>query len=120
MLIMEDSYPNFLPQWTKALEHIYSEKYFGLISKHMTNADRQNRVSKKHGLDWSYVNNCLVGEAYFNRYTDHNRCSGCNTYSMTSLSVFNSIEELYEFKKVLAEHLQEAHPDIWSEWKNRF
>lgn len=118
---MEDSYPNFLPQWTNALEHIYSKKYLGLIPVYMTNTGRRNGAEKKYGLDWTSSNCCLVGEAFFNRYTYTGRCSRCSELSVNrSLMVFDSLGELYKFKKELAEHLQNAHPDVWSEWKNKF
>lgn len=106
---MEDHYPNFLPQWTNAVEHIFANR--SQYSSVMTQADNE------FNLDWFSSRCCLTGEAFFHHGAPIKECGECRlyTYDRSQLALY-SLKSFYKYKTSLASHLQDDHPEIWDRW----
>ncbi len=113
---MKDKYPDFLPQWTNALEHIHKDKFFGIVAGSKSANDVKHQALVHFQLDWTTGTCCLTGEAFFHHYAPE-ECRICTrmTYEESTIAV-KSLNNLYEYKIKLAEHLQEDHPSIWTQW----
>ena len=115
---MNDQYPDFLPQWTNALQHIHKRIFFGLITSKKSFSDVTNKAGKKFKLYWSDSSCCLTGEAFFHEGAPLS-CDKCKYLTFRgSMEAVKSLENLYNYKIELAEHLQQEHPMIWDMWKN--
>lgn len=113
---MDDKYPEFLPEWTHALEHIHKAKYFGLKKSKKGSSEVMDVAKDDFNLDWLSGTCCLTGEAFFHKYAP----TGCYTCSELTYNgaqqALKSLNNLYNYKIRLAEHLKEKHPSVWAEW----
>ncbi len=111
---MKDMYPDFLPQWTKAI--LYANRT--RIS--MSRRDIADDIQKESGLNYCDSRVCLVGEAFFNRVDFHD-CRTCDAYQYDAAAeAMESKDSLYLFKLMLAQHLRYEHPEVWQEWRDHF
>ena len=114
-----DRYPDFLPQWTNAMCHIYNDKErtFLLFNKHKYNRDNPMHEADEHfDLDWYSPTCCLTGEAFFHQGTPWG-CHECKYFTLgRSQEALKSLDNLYRYKINLAEHLKKDHPEVWKKW----
>jgi len=113
-----DEYPKFLPEWTNAIEQI-NKKTFGLIPQHHSENTAMIKCKQRFELNWMSGACCLTGEAFFHHYAPTHTCIICSVLTYDSTYALVSTSKLYKYKKELAEHLIESHPEIWNEWKEK-
>ena len=106
---MKDKHPYFLPQWTSAVEYIHKNSTID------NENDVLDRAEGIFNLDWFSSRCCFTGEAYFHQSAPM-KCDDCRTFTYNYSGCVLEISDFYKFKNDLAEHLQEAHKEVWAKW----
>lgn len=117
---MEDPHPHFMPEWTRAVIGIYKKRLFLFEPVAYSIDEAKKKINQKYNLKWGSTNCCLVGEAHFKSNCYFESCRACSQFSLhQSQQALLSVEHLYNFKKLLYEHLREQHPKIWQSWESK-
>ena len=125
----KDPFPNFMPQWTHAIEFVH-KKCKKEIKESLEEPEERgvtvrvrdviiSLISRKFELSYCSGSSCLIGEAhrfsdmYSQSHTSKEYCLVCRDLCFgPAAQACESIEKLYDFKREVMEHFKVAHPEL--------